>query len=746
MPTNTYALVFIFALMSLRTAWGKPVQIEDSPFLQDYSVQYRIAPTLEGAKFLRMVRSRDGIVYVLTDRGVARLFDLTLALDQSFRPLAKLIPVDIAEGQGDVYYLYKDQLLSNDNAGKFHHRLTPGRYHSVSVGGEGRVYLVGATHWAVATLDKFEEHSFALNASTRVLAGETGAWLWDSNHLWRIVNGSLVQLNFGKAAALRSVELSGLNLIVGSATGYFTIDTKSGGSLPQPVRRLPVQVLNCSATSGSGLWFGTELGVFRLRDSGETDYYMGRRWLAQDQAVDLLADRDGGVLVLGHSTLSRIAFKPMTLADKAKFYEDKIRSRHIRYGLCSELHLITPGDIASAEMIDTDNDGTWSQYYLVSQAFHFAVTGEESARRNAWEVFNAIERMESINGLKGFISRTFEREGFKYSDPDRWRSRGDGVWEWKGHTSSDEINAHMFGLAVLYETCAKTLAEKQRIAGLVERIIDHILRNNYYLIDSDGKPTLWGRWNPEYVNWYPPSIVDRRLNSSEIIGTLQLAFSLTGKEVYKTKANELISQHGYLKNIHNSLRLIAPTTGYIHLGNDMGDQWNHSDDELGFVSYWILQHYALTPEIRATAEWAVKDHWDIEKDERCPLWSFIAAGCGAKEYDPAGAAWTLRRFPLDLINWTVNNSHRLDITKLAPNFRGKELEEILPPSERMIMRWNGHPFVLNGGDGGQSELAGDEFLLPYWMGRYLGIIGAPTDADFSAKAKGKNSQKVTKSP
>jgi hypothetical protein len=299
---------------------------------------------------------------------------------------------------------------------------------------------------------------------------------------------------------------------------------------------------------------------------------------------------------------------------------------------------------------------------------------------------------------------------------------------------------------VLYETCAKTPAEKQRIAGLVERIIDHILRNNYYLIDVDGKPTLWGRWNPEYVNWYPPSIVDRRLNSSEIIGTLQLAYSLTGKEIYKTKANELISQHGYLKNIRNSLRLIAPTKGYIHQGADMGDQWNHSDDELGFVSYWILQHYALTPDIRSAAEWAVKDHWDIEKDERCPLWSFIAAGCGAKEYDPAGAAWTLRRFPLDLINWSVKNSHREDITKVAPNFRGKELEEILPPSERMIMRWNGHPFVLDGGDGGHSELAGDEFLLPYWMGRYLGIIGAPVDADLARNAKGKSSQKVINSP
>jgi hypothetical protein len=39
------------------------------------------------------------------------------------------------------------------------------------------------------------------------------------------------------------------------------------------------------------------------------------------------------------------------------------------------LRLKVPGDIATAEMIDTDNDGTWSNYYMASQAFRFGATG-----------------------------------------------------------------------------------------------------------------------------------------------------------------------------------------------------------------------------------------------------------------------------------------------------------------------------------------------------------------------------------
>jgi len=82
----------------------------------------------------------------------------------------------------------------------------------------------------------------------------------------------------------------------------------------------------------------------------------------------------------------------------------------------------------------------------------------------------------------------------------------------------------------------------------------------------------------------------------------------------------------------------------------------------------------------------------------------------------------LRYFPLDMVDWTVRNSHRQDLTKLEKNFRRQQTRELLPPDERRMTRWNGQPFILDGGSGGQIEFGGDEFLLPYWMGRYLKII------------------------
>ena len=44
--------------------------------------------------------------------------------------------------------------------------------------------------------------------------------------------------------------------------------------------------------------------------------------------------------------------------------------------------------------------------------------------------------------------------------------------------------------------------------------------------------------------------------------------------------------------------------------------------------------------------------------------------------------------------------------------------------ERPVMKWNGNPFVVDGGAGGHGEDDGAAFLLPYWMGRYYGFIAA----------------------
>ena len=81
---------------------------------------------------------------------------------------------------------------------------------------------------------------------------------------------------------------------------------------------------------------------------------------------------------------------------------------------------------------------------------------------------------------------------------------------------------------------------------------------------------------------------------------------------------------------------------------------------------------------------------------------------------------------MDLVNRSITNSHRNDIDSIPANFRNQFISEVLPPDELPIARHNSNRFRLDEQTEGRAEhSAGDFWLLPYWMGRFLGIISEP---------------------
>ena len=148
---------------------------------------------------------------------------------------------------------------------------------------------------------------------------------------------------------------------------------------------------------------------------------------------------------------------------------------------------------------------------------------------------------------------------------------------------------------------------------------------------------------------------------------------------------------------------------------------NHSDDELAFLSFYPLLCYETDPALLETYRQSLERSWQIERPERNPLWNVIyAAGTGAVEYDRDASVRTLQEIPMDLVEWTVRNSNRLDvpIDPFGDRFQRRQSLIVLPYDELPMSKWNGNPYNLDGGNGGRSEDDGAYFLLPYWMGRY----------------------------
>src|SRR6266550_5050307 len=267
----------------------------------------------------------------------------------------------------------------------------------------------------------------------------------------------LLGLTLLLTGALRAVEPVQLTAYPQKVrTFYRPTDAAVPGALRS--NSVPLQVGNITATahaSDGALWLGTTQGLMRLDFSApERDrrqYLSGQRYLPDDEVEQLAPDDRGGVWARTRTGVSHIELKPITLAQKAGHFEQRIRSRHDRYGLVAGSHLPIAGDVSSNRLRDDDNDGLWTAMYAAGECFRYAVTKSPEALANARKSIEAILFLEEVAGRHGFPARSYIRKGDPLPNGGEWHWTADGKYYWKADTSSDEIVGHFFIFSIAYD-------------------------------------------------------------------------------------------------------------------------------------------------------------------------------------------------------------------------------------------------------------------------------------------------------
>src|SRR5262245_59484030 len=163
-----------------------------------------------------------------------------------------------------------------------------------------------------------------------------------------------------------TLELASGGTLIGSARGI--VLRKPGGSLePFPAgRMLPWNEVTALAEQKPGtVWIGTTRGAIRYETPARIDYFAGRRWLPDDRVRGIGFEAGGAAVWLETAAgLSRIEFRPMTLVEKARLFQERVRARHVRHGLTASSHLLRPGDLGTNQTVSTDNDGLWTAMYV----------------------------------------------------------------------------------------------------------------------------------------------------------------------------------------------------------------------------------------------------------------------------------------------------------------------------------------------------------------------------------------------
>lgn len=479
---------------------------------------------------------------------------------------------------------------------------------------------------------------------------------------------------------------------------------------------LPAGGLTCLAAAPSGeLWVGSRHGLARWQ-GGRVEWYAGRRWLPENHVVAVAPQPDGAVHVWTASGAARIAFRTLSLAAKADHYERLTDARHSRFGYVTGCRLSRPGDLSDTVHCIDDNDGLWTAMYVAAQSFRFAATGSDDARRKARDSMRALLELERQSTVPGMPARALthcSEPDFGRPRPGEWHPARDREWEWKGDTSSDEIDGHYFAWGIYWDLAADA-AEKAAIEGAVRRVTDHILAHGFTLVDVDGKPTRWGVWAPERLNHDPAWRAERGLNSLEVLSYLRVAAHITRDPAYEAACRRLVRDHHYALN---TLRQrVLP-------GDFPGAEENHSDDELAFLAYYNLLRYEKDPGLRGLYLASLERTWQIVRPEGCPLWNLLYGALTGRPCDREAAVAALRDIPLDLIDWKMTNSARadLDLAPAGDRFGLPQARRPLPWRERPLHKWNGNPCRLDGGTDLHEE-CGTFWLLPYWLGRYHGLL------------------------
>jgi len=518
----------------------------------------------------------------------------------------------------------------------------------------------------------------------------------------------------------RDLAVLGSRLFVSTDRGLGVLRGMSMTSL-QGADNLPYEDTTALVPGfDNDLWIGTTTGAIRM--TGDEFHYFGASHWLPGENVHAIAVGDRAVYVATDGGIGAIHYEPFTLAKKAAYYERSLEAwGFLRMGFVHQLYW--GGDDLGWVREISDNDGGKLAHILAAMSYKYGVTGDPADLAAARDAFEAMLWLEDITPSRGFMARAIwsvegdaGRQGQHGSGglPAKWWPTDDGLWEWKGDTSSDEVNAHYYAMSIYHDVVAEG-AEKERAAEHITRITDHIIENGWVLRDMDGEPTRWGRWDPQYLQ-RPYGNYARGLNGMEAQTYAITAWAVSGDEKYWEAQDQLMEWRYHRHTVRQ--KLTFPPSFDI--------PW---DDRLAFMSFYPLLKYTTDPHLRSVYQRSLARSWEIKRLEQVPWYNFIYGMATGNDCELDVAMRHLREFPLDPVNHGYRNSHRHDWHVQDGYVRYGAGNRPVSPRESEVKFSSRRSFVLDNLPGGNRVTPPVAWLEDYWMGRYYGFIEGPATDD-----------------
>jgi hypothetical protein len=368
----------------------------------------------------------------------------------------------------------------------------------------------------------------------------------------------------------------------------------------------------------------------------------------------------------------------------------------------------------------------WTGHYLAAEAKRFEVMRSPEALANAQRALDGIEGLvdvtaEAMPGNPGLLARFLWPDSWWYADRMATEEGSHGVYRgsaggvpqrWLGNTSRDQYSGVFFGLAVAFDAFeliddarARKKSQKQ-VRRLVTRMLDFLLRNGWNVPMPNGSYSTTFLIRPDQQLTLLQ--IGRHVNPKKFELIYQAHRAAHAANVITPMAIECQDPHGsYYKFNLNHINLF----NLIRLEDDVATRAVYT------ASFDVLRGCTAGRVPPPPGQCANPDHGNAHFNmiERALQGENPKRDQSTREYLGLWLERPRRDYYVD---------HGTDYG-VCHTDTDRSLE-VIPVNERVNtdFLWQRSPFLIRPdrhGDG-TIETPAIDYLLPYWMARYYGVI------------------------
>jgi uncharacterized protein (TIGR03437 family) len=370
-----------------------------------------------------------------------------------------------------------------------------------------------------------------------------------------------------------------------------------------------------------------------------------------------------------------------------------IQARHMPFGTILDPIYPSPSSDQIVGYTRCGDSALWTGAYLAAEAFRYKVTQSTDALSNVKGALAGLKALADVTG-DNRLARCIVLASSPYaagiqSEESHNTIHQNAPWIWVDNTSRDQVVGAFFGLCAAYDLVDDAMV-KSTVSDLTTRLIGFISRH---------------QWSP----------------NDDISNTFEL----------RPEELQMLLQVARHVNPSNSISgpfLVPPVSVSVLV--DVQSNSSYFKFSLDYMSFYNL--------IRLQDSDSNRGAYQILRDYTAPHQNafFDIIDRALRRADSSRDAEM--RSLLDQWLQRPTREVGVDLTKTVPVCGNQACQPVpvpLRPTAEFL--WQINPFQLTGGGTGVIEGSGIDYILPYWIGRYYGVIadsGAIRSAAASSSA------------